>query len=49
MVRDYARIVKCWPTSASAKDYKRVTLEIQARAALVALASSRYTATEVAS
>lgn len=35
MVRDYARIVKCWPTSASAKDYKRVTDEVQARAALV--------------
>lgn len=35
MVRDYARIVKCWPGSASAKDYKRVTDEVQARAALV--------------
>ena len=40
MVRDYARIVKCWPNSASAKDYKRVTAEVQARAALVGAVSS---------
>lgn len=41
MVRDYARIVKCWPASASAKDYKRVIAEVQARAALVAAVGQR--------
>lgn len=35
MQRDYGRIVKLWPTSASARDANKVTTEIQARAALV--------------
>lgn len=35
MVRAYAPIVKAWPRSASAKDYRKVIDEVQARAALV--------------
>ena len=41
MVRDYNRIVKLWPDSASARDYKKVVAEVQARAALVGVASDR--------
>lgn len=41
MVRDYARIVKCWPKSPSARDYKKVVDEVQARAVLVGSVTSR--------
>ena len=41
MVRDYQRIVKCWPKSASAKDYRKVVDEVQARAALVGTVTAK--------
>jgi hypothetical protein len=40
MVRAYAPIVKAWPKSASAKDYKKVIDEVQARAVLVGTVST---------
>lgn len=49
MVRDYGRIVKLWPASASARDYKKVTNEIQARAALVGTGEHHFVVGQVAS
>jgi hypothetical protein len=40
MVRAYGPIVKAWPRSASARDFKKVVDEVQARAALVGLVSN---------
>ena len=41
MVRAYAVIVKAWPKSQSAKEYKRVVDEVQARATLVGTVAPR--------
>ena len=49
MARDYGRIVKLWPTSASARDAKKVTNEIQAREALISLTQTPLIDTAVAS
>ena len=39
MQRDYGRIVKLWPGSASARDYKKVVTEIQSCAAIVGIST----------